>query len=111
MGEQTPTGEDLDRLPTDEELGWLQWTTVPHLARLNLGMARPYGFKPSFNQTFSVADSPTGWWATPYHFGIDQSPVVLAVENYRTGLIWDVLRRCPYLVAGLRRAGFTGEWL
>jgi hypothetical protein len=85
--------------------------TVRHLARLNLGMTRPYGFKPSFNQTFAVANSPTDWWITPYHFGIDQGPVVLAVENYRTGLIWDVMRRCPYVVAGLRRAGFTGGWL
>jgi hypothetical protein len=85
--------------------------TLRHLAHLNLGMTRPYGFKPSFNQTYAVADSPTGWWITPYHFGIDQGPVVLAVENYRTGLIWDVMRRCPYVVAGLRRAGFTGGWL
>ena len=41
-------------------------------------------------------DSPTGWWVTPYHFGIDQGPVVLMIENYRTGLIWDLMRRCPY---------------
>jgi hypothetical protein len=33
------------------------------------------------------------------------------IENYRTGLIWDIMRRCPYVVAGLRRAGFTGGWL
>jgi hypothetical protein len=33
------------------------------------------------------------------------------IENYRSGLVWDVMRRCPYLVAGLRRAGFTGSWL
>jgi hypothetical protein len=85
--------------------------TVRHLARLDLGMTRPYGFKPSFNPTFAVADSPTGWWITPYHFGIDQGPVVLAVENYRTGLIWEVMRRCPHVLAGLRRAGFTGGWL
>ena len=85
--------------------------TVRHLAALDLGMTRPYGFKPSFNQTFAVADSPTGWWVTPHHFGIDQGPVVLAIENYRTGLLWDIMRRCPYVVAGLRRAGFTGGWL
>jgi hypothetical protein len=85
--------------------------TVRHLAALDLGMTKPYGFKPSFNQTFAVANSPTGWWVTPYHFGIDQGPVVLAVENYRTGLIWNVMRRCPCVVAGLRRAGFTGGWL
>ena len=65
----------------------------------------------SFNQTFRVDDSATGWWVTPFQFGIDQGPVVLAVENYRTGLIWNVMRRCPYIVTGLRRAGFTGGWL
>jgi hypothetical protein len=85
--------------------------TVRHLARLDLGMTQPYGFKASFNQTFVAADGPTGWWVTPYHFGIDQGPVVLAVENYRTGLLWDLMRRCPVVVAGLRRAGFTGGWL
>jgi hypothetical protein len=85
--------------------------TVRHFARLNLGMTAPYGFKPSFNQTFAVEDSPTGWWVTPYHFGIDQGPVVLMIENYHNGLIWDIMRRCPPAVAGLRRAGFTGGWL
>jgi hypothetical protein len=49
--------------------------------------------------------------AGPYHLGIDQGPVVLMIENYRTGLIWNIMRRCPRVVAGLRRAGFTGGWL
>ena len=56
-------------------------------------------------------DNPTGWWVTPFHFGIDQGPVVLMIENYRSGLIWDIMRRCPAVIAGLRRAGFTGGWL
>ncbi len=85
--------------------------TVRQFARLNLGMTAPYGFKPSFNQTFKVEDSVTGWWVTPHHFGIDQGPVVLMTENYRSGLIWDIMRRCPAVITGLRRAGFTGGWL
>ena len=85
--------------------------TVRQFARLDLGMTAPYGFKPSFNQTFAVDESPTGWWITPYHFGIDQGPVVLMIENYRSGLIWDIMRGCPAVIAGLRRAGFTGGWL
>ena len=39
--------------------------TVRQFARLDLGMTAPYGFKPSFNQTFAVEESPTGWWVTP----------------------------------------------
>ena len=85
--------------------------TVRQFARLDLGMTAPYGFKPSFNQTFAVEESPTGWWVTPHHFGIDQGPVVLMIENYRSGLIWDIMRCCPAVIAGLRRAGFNGGWL
>ena len=85
--------------------------TIREMARLDLGMTKRYGFKPSFNQTYAVPDSPTGWWVTPYHFGIDQGPVALMIENYRTGLIWNITRRSPYIAEGLRRAGFIGGWL
>jgi hypothetical protein len=85
--------------------------TIRAMARLDLGMTARYGFKPSFNETYEVPKSATGWWVTPYHFGIDQGPVVLMIENYRSGLIWNIMRRSPYVVAGLRRAGFQGGWL
>ena len=85
--------------------------TIGAMARLDLGATDRYGFKASFNKTYTIADSPTGWWVTPYHFGIDQGPVALMIENYRTGLIWDIMRRSPYVTAGLRRAGFRGGWL
>ena len=64
-------------------------------------MTAKYGFKPSFNPSFAVDDSPTGWWVTPHYFGIDQGPVVLMIENYRTGLLWDIMRRCVPVLTGL----------
>lgn len=85
--------------------------TVRNFARMDLGMNRKYGFKASFNQSYLMEDSPVGYWVTPYHFGIDQGPVVLMVENYRTGILWNLMRRCAPIVDGLRRAGFTGGWL
>jgi hypothetical protein len=86
--------------------------TVRSLASVALGgKHRPYGFRCSFNKSFRVDGSPSGWWVTPYQFGIDQGPVVLMIENYRTGLIWNLMRRCLPVVTGLRRAGFTGGWL
>lgn len=85
--------------------------TVRNFAQMQLGMTRLYGFKPSFNQTYKVEDSETGWWVSPYHFGIDQGPVVLMIENYRTALLWNIMRRSQPIVTGLRRAGFTGGWL
>ncbi len=33
------------------------------------------------------------------------------VENYRSGLVWQLLRGNRYVVAGLRAAGFAGGWL
>lgn len=85
--------------------------TINHMAQLNIGVTSRYGFKPSFNQTYHDPESATGWWVTPYHFGIDQGPVIMMIENYRTGLIWEIMRRSPYITAGLRKAGFNGGWL
>jgi hypothetical protein len=50
-------------------------------------------------------------WLSPGEFGLDQGLISLMIENYRTGLPWRLGRRCGYLVAGLRRAGFSGGWL
>ena len=71
----------------------------------------PYGFKASFNPTYpGNADSPKGW-VSPWHFGLNQGPIILMIENYRTGLLWQLMRNCPYIAHGLRRAGFSGGWL
>ena len=71
-----------------------------------------YGFKASFNPSHpGVPGNPYGWWVSPWHFGLNQGPIVLMIENYRTGLLWQLTRNCPYIVGGLRLAGFTGGWL
>jgi hypothetical protein len=70
-----------------------------------------YCFRCSFNLTFPNETHPSAGWTSPYHFGINLGPVVLMCENYRSGLLWRLMRACPYLVAGLRRAGFSKGWL
>jgi hypothetical protein len=71
-----------------------------------------YGFKASFNPTHpGIPGNPYGWWVSPWHFGLNQGPIVLMIENYRTGWLWQLMRSCPYIVSGLRRAGFRGGWL
>jgi hypothetical protein len=72
-------------------------------------MTSEYGFKCSFNPTFP-AEGNHGWISKGY-YGLDQGPVVLMIENHLTGYFWTLMQRCPYLVTGLRRAGFTGGWL
>ena len=84
--------------------------TIEKFHALDLGVMDSYGFKTSFNPTFEVEGSHCGW-VSPYYFGIDQGPLVLMIENYRTGLLWSTTKRCPFLTSGLRRAGFTEGWL
>ncbi len=71
-----------------------------------------YGFKASFNPSHpGNSGNPYGWWVSPYHFGLNQGPIILMIENYRSGFLWNLMKQCPYLVTGLRRAGFTNGWL
>jgi hypothetical protein len=72
-------------------------------------MTSHYGFKCSFNPTFSTASSKE--WISKGYYGLDQGPIVLMIENYRSGFLWRLMRRCPYIIEGLRRAGFSGGWL
>lgn len=57
------------------------------------------------------AESATGIWVSEGEFGLDQGMVVLMVENFRSGLLWRLLRSCPFLRTGLHRAGFRSGWL
>ncbi len=70
-----------------------------------------YCFKCSLNLTVPHKSPDERGWTSLYHYGINMGPVVLMCENYRSGLLWQLMRRCPYLVTGLRRAGFTNGWL
>ncbi len=74
-------------------------------------MTSHYGFKCSFNPTFSGPSSKDMGWISKGYYGLDQGPIVLMIENYRTGFLWRLMRRCPYVIEGLRRAGFAGGWL
>jgi hypothetical protein len=68
------------------------------------------GLTCSFNPSFPDDSAEHGWVSGGY-YALDQGPVVVMIENYRSGLVWRLMRRCPYVVAGLRRAGFEGGWL
>jgi hypothetical protein len=85
--------------------------TVRYLEGLELHEVNTYGFKASFNPTFPCTSKRRCGWTSPYHFGINEGPTVVMLENYRSDMIWALTRTCPYLTTGLRRAGFTGGWL
>jgi hypothetical protein len=78
-----------------------------------------YGFLDAFNPTFTFTDVtlqhgrvvPGVGWIDGDYLGIDQGPILLMLENYRSGFVWETMKRNPHIVRGLCRAGFTGGWL
>lgn len=70
-----------------------------------------YGYKDAFNPGFTACGRLPGGWFDRDYLGIDQGPILLMIENHRSGLIWDLMKRNPYIRKGLQRAGFEGGWL
>ena len=69
-----------------------------------------YGFKDAFNLTYVTDQTPQGWFDIDY-LGIDQGPILLMIANHQSGIIWNVMKKNPYILAGLKKAGFEGGWL
>ena len=85
--------------------------TIRHFQDVYPQVTGEYCFRCSFNLSFQDEASSGVGWASPYHFGINLGPVVLMCENYRSDFLWHLMRACPYVITGLRRAGFEGGWL
>jgi len=85
--------------------------TLEHCSKKYPHMTNEYGLVCSFNPTFPNRGSGHSGWISKNHFALDQGSVILMIENYRSGLLWRLTRSCPYVVTGLRRAGFSGDWL
>jgi len=58
-----------------------------------------YGFYDAFNKS-------ANWYSNQY-LAIDQGPIIVMIENYRTGLLWDLFMSCPEVKQGLINLGFT----
>jgi hypothetical protein len=86
--------------------------SIEHSVReLHLHADNPYGFKSTFNATYPATSGAACGWVSPWHYGIDQGPIVLMIENYRSEMLWRLTRQSPYVLSGLRRADFRGGWL
>lgn len=60
-----------------------------------------YGFRDSFK--------PFEKWFAPSYLAIDQGPEIIMIENYRTGLCWNLFMSDSNVKSGLTRLGFTYE--
>lgn len=64
---------------------------------------KEYGFVDAFS-----LNEP--WFANSF-LAIDQGPIIIMIENYRTGLLWDLFMSAPEVKAGLKKLGFSAPGL
>jgi hypothetical protein len=62
-----------------------------------------YGFYDAFSET-------DNWYPKKY-LAIDQGPIVVMIENYRSNLLWNLFMSCPEIKIGLKKLGFTSPSL
>ena len=61
-----------------------------------------YGFVDAFNES-------EGWYAKS-HLAIDQGPIIVMIENYRSGLLWELFMSCPEIQQGLKKLDFQSRY-
>jgi hypothetical protein len=71
--------------------------------RLGKHLWRDYGFVDAFCEA-------ENWYAAT-HLAIDQGPIIIMIENHRTGLLWKLFMSCAEICEGLRRLGFESPHL
>lgn len=62
-----------------------------------------YGFIDAFSEEHN--------WYSKSHLAIDQGPIVVMIENYRTGLLWNLFMSCPEVRNGLKKLGFSSPYI
>jgi hypothetical protein len=90
--------------------------TLEMYHRFGASIYSSYGFRDAFNASFRGSEGPNpgradAGWVDQDYVGIDEGPILAMIENYRSDLIWRVMRSNPNLQRGLERAGFSGGWL
>ena len=83
----------------------------------NTQLVTQYGFRDAYNPTYTFnlstlrGQAGNTFWIDPDYLGIDQGPIIIQIENYRSQFVWQLMKKNPYIVEGLKKAGFTGGWL
>ena len=66
------------------------------------GMVGPYGFYDAYNPSREPA-------VVDHYLAIDQGPEAVMIENYRSGLLWELFMKAPEVQKGLEKLGFYYE--
>ena len=60
-----------------------------------------------FTDAFSLKDI---WFADSF-LAIDQGPIIVMIENHRSGLLWELFTSCPEVKTGMKTLGFSAPYL
>ena len=108
-GAHSPT-EDLGVISPTAALSSFPYTPeysmqALHYFYYNLGdkIWSEYGFVDAFNES-------KNWYATS-HLAIDQGPIIVMIENYRSGLLWKLFMQIPEVQNGMKKLGFQSPWI
>ncbi|MEY3050590.1 MAG: hypothetical protein RLY31_375 [Bacteroidota bacterium] len=98
-------GEDLGVVSPTAALSSFPYTPTESMAAMRyfydtLGgsLMGPYGFYDAFSQHVD--------WFPRRYLAIDQGPILVMMENHRTGLLWNLFTSCPEIRRGLATLGF-----
>lgn len=69
---------------------------------------REYGFTDAFSLDIEKNKAP--WYADNF-LAINQGPIIVMIENFRTGLLWNLFTSCPEVKAGMKKLGFSAPYL
>ncbi|MFW5726029.1 MAG: glucoamylase family protein, partial [Bacteroidota bacterium] len=96
LGVITPTAA-LSSIPYTPELSLQAMRTFYYI--LGNRLWGPFGFYDAFN--------PTQQWYASSYLAIDQGPIVIMIENYRSGLLWNNFMKNTEIKKGLTKLGFN----
>lgn len=98
-GTISPTAA-LSSFPYDPE-GCMR--VLRHFLKTHRGAWRRYGFVDAFCEARD--------WRSNVFLAIDQGPIIVMIENARSGLLWKLFMAIPEIQSGLRKLGFSSPWL
>ena len=67
-----------------------------------------FGFRDAFNLTYS-SKGVSGRWFSDGYLAIDQGPIIVMIENYRSGLLWNLFMANPEIQTALNAIGFVPD--
>lgn len=77
----------------------------------DINMFNKYGFRGAYNPTYPHRKFNPFGWRSSWNYAMIQGPALALIENFRSGLLWSIMKNNEFIVNGLERTGFSGGWI